>query len=92
MADIVESLKRQSVPLSIVAVLLSAVAGGALAWATVKNAVAANAETIEQQERELEIIKKQANEAARQRTRIETNQRNIERLLEKLDDKLDRLD
>lgn len=92
MADVMESLRRHSIPLSVVLMMLPIAGGGVFAWATVKSAVAMNAKTNEQQEQELEAIKSKQNDAARQRTRIETNQQNIEKLLEKLDQKLDRLD
>jgi hypothetical protein len=62
---------------------------GVIAWADLQNASAMNAKTNEQQEEELELIKRKSGEAAVQRGRIEEQLKNTNKLLERLERKLD---
>jgi hypothetical protein len=78
-----------SIPISTWLTLGGLAVAGIIAWADLNNAAAMNAKTNEQQEQELELIKRKSNEAAVQRGRIEANQQNIEKLLERLERKLD---
>jgi hypothetical protein len=62
---------------------------GVIAWADLQNASAMNAKTNEQQKEELDLIKRQSGEAAVQRGRIEEQLKNTNKLLERLERKLD---
>lgn len=83
-------LSKYSIPMSVIVTVVPMLVIGASAWFDLKHAAAMNAKTNEQQQEQIDAIEDAANKADQDRARIQANQSNILRALERLERKLDR--